>query len=92
MSDANDTNAGQSGNQERTAQFNQRFDFGSYAETRQFLDDLAVLSQREAYYPNVSFGKTYVNIGIDAEGQATLRERNSTFIADMQALTAKKEN
>lgn len=90
MNDANITNAGAPGNQERVAPLNQRFDFGSYAETRQFLDDLAELSRREAYYPDVSFGKTYANVSIDSEGQAALRERNSTFIADMQALTAKK--
>lgn len=92
MSDTKDTDAGAPAAQERIAQFNQRFDFGSYAETRQFLDDLAELSRREAYYPDVSFGKTYANISIDGDGQAALRERSSTFIADMQALTARKEN
>ena len=92
MTDANEMNAGVPADQERIAPFNQRFDFGSYAETRRFLDDLAELSKREAYYPDVSFGKTYVNISIDGEGQAVLQERNSTFIADMQALTAKKGN
>ncbi len=92
MSDARNTDAAAIPARERIAQFNQRFDFDSYAETRRFLDDLAELSRREAYYPDVSFGKTYVNISIDGEGQTALRERNSTFIADMQALTAKKEN
>ncbi|HET9112471.1 MAG TPA: hypothetical protein VFN66_01225 [Burkholderiales bacterium] len=92
MSDVREKNAAVPASQERIAQFNQRFDFGSYAETRQFLDDLAELSKREAYYPDVSFGKTYANVSIDGEGQAALLERKSTFIADMRALTAKKEN
>lgn len=92
MSDLEETSASEPTKTERIPQFTQRFDFGSYAEMRQFLDDLAELSKREAYYPDVSFGKTYANISIDGEGQAALRERNSSFIADMQALTAKKEN
>ena len=92
MNDAQDKGAGEPAAKERVAPYNQRFDFDSYAETRQFLDDLAELPKREAYYPDVSFGKTYVNVSIDNDGQTALRERNSTFIADMQALTAKKVN
>ena len=91
MTDTKDVSAGSVASKERVAQFNQRFDFGSYAETRQFLDDLAELSKRDDYYPDVSFGKTYANISIDGEGQAALREMNSNFIADMQALATKIE-
>ncbi|MEY2333843.1 hypothetical protein [Acidithiobacillus ferrianus] len=86
MNDVNDPNAIPSAPQERLLTRNWRFDFASYAETRRFLDRLADLSRREHYYPNVSFGKTYVNIGIDAEGQTALAERNSSFTSDMEAL------
>ncbi len=86
MSNANDMNATPATGQERVAPLNHRFDFGSYAETRQFLDRLADLSRREDYYPNVSFGKTYVNISIDAEGQAELGERHARFTSEMEAL------
>uniref|UniRef100_E6PLT2 Putative Pterin-4a-carbinolamine dehydratase n=1 Tax=mine drainage metagenome TaxID=410659 RepID=E6PLT2_9ZZZZ len=88
MSDANDPNAVPRAPQERLPTLNWRFDFGSYAETRSFLDQVADLSRREDYYPNVSFGKTYVNISIDAEGQAALAERNSSFTSEMEALAA----
>ena len=74
--------------QERLPTLNRRFDFGSYAETRRFLDQLAELSKREDYYPNVSFGKTYVNVSIDAEGQAMLAEHESIFTSAMEALVA----
>jgi pterin-4a-carbinolamine dehydratase len=88
MSDANDPNAAP---QERLPTRNWRFDFASYAETRHFLDRMADLSRREDYYPNVSFGKTYVNISIDADGQVALAARNSSFIGEMEALaTANK--
>ncbi|MHB1280050.1 MAG: hypothetical protein ACYCYL_02285 [Acidithiobacillus sp.] len=88
MNDASDLNAAPPAPQERLPTLNRRFDFGSYAETRHFLDQMADLSRREDYYPNVSFGKTYVNISIDAEGQAALAERNSSFTSEMEALAA----
>lgn len=86
MSDAKTVNADMTASQEPIAALNQRFDFASYAETRQFLDQLADLSKREDYYPNINFGKTYANVSIDGEGQAVLRERNSGFISEMHAL------
>jgi len=87
MSKENEITAVAASAQERVPQFNQRFDFGSYAETRDFLDRLADLSKRENYYPNISFGKTYVNVSIDGEDQTALNERKSTFISEMKALT-----
>ena len=62
-----------------------RFEFGGYGETRLFLDRLADLSSREDYYPNVSFGKTYVNVSIDAEGQTQLGARAAAFIEEIKA-------
>ncbi|OIQ92975.1 pterin 4 alpha carbinolamine dehydratase [mine drainage metagenome] len=88
MSDVNDSNAASRVPQERQLTLNWRFDFGSYAETRHFLDQVADLSKREDCYPNMSFGKTYVNISIDAEDQAALSERNSSFTGEMEALAA----
>jgi 4a-hydroxytetrahydrobiopterin dehydratase len=74
----------------RQQPLNRRYDFGSYAETRDFLDQMADLSKREDYYPNVSFGKTYVNVSIDGDGQTALQQRKSAFIADMDALASPK--
>jgi len=89
MSMTNGVNAVAESGSEHVAAFNQRFDFSSYGQTRQFLDQLADLSKREEYYPDVSFGKTYVNITIDSAGQISLRERDSSFILDMQELARK---
>ncbi len=89
MSKDNEITAVAAGSKERVATFNQRFDFDSYGVTRLFLDQMADLSKREGYYPDVSFGKTYVNISIDGESQADLSERKSSFIVDMQALASK---
>ena len=64
---------------------NWRFEFGSYGETRKFLDRLSDLSKQENFYPNINFAKTYVNIAIDAEGQTTLGARQEAFVHEMTA-------
>ncbi|MHB1281359.1 MAG: hypothetical protein ACYCYL_09045 [Acidithiobacillus sp.] len=88
MNAVNDPSATPSGPQERLPTLNWRFEFGSYVQTRHFLDQMADLSKREGFYPNVSFGKTYVNISIDAEGQAVLAEYKTRFTGEMEALAA----
>ncbi len=48
-----------------------RYEFASYAETREFLDRLAVLSEETGLFPDLGFAKTYVNITVqclDADG------------------------
>ena len=44
-----------------------RFEFSSYEETRNFLDRLGECSEKENKYPDISFGKTYVNITVRPE-------------------------
>jgi 4a-hydroxytetrahydrobiopterin dehydratase len=46
-----------------------RFEFANYAETRRFLDEVAKVSEEAQHYPNLSFGKTYVSVTIDADGK-----------------------
>ena len=46
-----------------------RFEFENYSETRRFLDGVATLSEEAGLYPNLSFGKTYVSVTIDADGK-----------------------
>jgi 4a-hydroxytetrahydrobiopterin dehydratase len=44
-----------------------RFEFGSYSETRAFLDALADLSEEAGVHPqNINFGTTYANITLEA--------------------------
>ena len=88
MSQATDPNAAPAAPAQRLPSLNRRFEFASYAVMRHFLDQLADLSKREDYYPNVNFGKTYVNVSIEGEGQAALIERKSTFVSEMEALAA----
>lgn len=41
-----------------------RFEFGSYQDTRAFLERLSALSQETGLYPDLGFGKTYVNVTV----------------------------
>ena len=68
---------------------NWRFEFGSYGETREFLDRLSDLSKEENFYPNINFAKTYVNINIDAEGQTELGARLDGFVQKMEQCAKK---
>jgi pterin-4a-carbinolamine dehydratase len=47
-----------------------RFEFASYAETRAWLDALAAWSERNGIYPDLNFGRTYVNVTLAARGPA----------------------
>lgn len=53
-----------------------RYEFGSYAETREFLDRLALLSEETGLFPDLGFSRNYVNItihaGRDGAGEAEL--------------------
>lgn len=68
---------------------NWRFEFGSYGETREFLDRLSDLSKEENFYPNINFAKTYVNINIDADGQTELGARKDAFVQKMEQYAKK---
>lgn len=46
-----------------------RFEFENYPQTRQFLDGVAKLAEEAQHYPNLSFGKTYVSVTLDADGK-----------------------
>ncbi len=70
---------------------NWRFEFATYRATRDFLDLLADMSKRDDYYPNINFGKTYVNVSMDAEGKAALGTRADAFIEEMKALATRGE-
>lgn len=61
------------------------FDFSSYTDTRRFLDDLAELSERTGYYPNLNFNRTQVNVSIYSE-EKTLGEAEYQFARATDAL------
>jgi len=54
----------------RPLRLERRYEFSSYDELRDFLDQAADLSENKGYYPDMGFGTNYVNITIHAEEES----------------------
>ena len=66
-----------------------RFEFDSYDATRDFLDRLGEHSEATQRFPDISFGKTYVNITLRPESDATdaaLTDADRSFAVEIDAL------
>ena len=71
----------------RPPRLEKRYEFADYASLRDFLDRAAVLSEREGLYPDMGFGRDYVNMTIHvAEGSDTLDETRRRFAEDLDRL------
>ncbi|MGD8525512.1 MAG: 4a-hydroxytetrahydrobiopterin dehydratase [Thioalkalispiraceae bacterium] len=75
--------------QERTrpARLERRYQFEDYNTLRDFLDRAAELSEREGLYPDMGFGRDYVNITIHAEeGESALGNIQHSFAQQLDEL------
>lgn len=73
----------------RPASWFRRFTFAKYAETRQFLDDLAALSAETGLHPqNLNFATTHANITIEGVDQQEPGEAERAFALKINALAA----
>ena len=71
----------------RPARLERRYQFANYAALRDFLDRAADLSEREGLYPDMGFGRDYVNITIHAdEGSTELADRQWRFATLLEEL------
>ncbi|AGA34618.1 putative pterin-4 alpha-carbinolamine dehydratase-like protein [Thioalkalivibrio nitratireducens DSM 14787] len=71
----------------RPARLERRYEFPDYETLREFLDRVAELSEQEGLYPDMGFGRTYLNVTIHAdEDAAQLGERQRRFAERMDAL------
>jgi pterin-4a-carbinolamine dehydratase len=72
----------------RPARLERRYVFENYAALSDFLDNAAGISEREGLYPDISFGRDYVNITIHAdESSSALEERQHRFAALLDELS-----
>ncbi|MEB3334722.1 MAG: 4a-hydroxytetrahydrobiopterin dehydratase [Cyanobium sp.] len=53
----------------RPERLERRIEFTDYESTRRFLERLNSLSEQEGRFPDISFGRTYVNLTVRAEGE-----------------------
>lgn len=65
-----------------------RLQFGSYAETRAFLDRLSSLSESTGYYPDIGFGTSYANITIHPRDGKALSVDDADFAQRTSKLAA----
>jgi len=72
--------------QKRAQQLSRRYDFSDYDTLRDFLDQLETLSERENYYPDLTFSRTHVNVSIKARDEE-LAQVDFDFSAQVDSLT-----
>ncbi|MEX0588583.1 MAG: 4a-hydroxytetrahydrobiopterin dehydratase [Cyanobium sp.] len=66
-----------------------RVEFDDYATTRDFLERLNGLCEEQQRFPDISFGRTYVNLTVRAEAEeATIGELEWAFSAAIDGLIA----
>ena len=64
-----------------------RLEFDDYATTRDFLERLNALCEQQQRFPDISFGRTYVNLTLRAEADHTpIGEPEWGFSAAIDAL------
>ena len=71
----------------RPVRLERRYEFNDYNTLRDFLDRAAELSEKENLYPDMGFGRDYVNITIHIdEGQEELNEQQRRFAEQLDVL------
>lgn len=71
----------------KPARLEQRYVFQDYSTLRDFLECAAGLSEREDLFPDMGFGKDYVNITIYAdENNETLDDNHHRFAQELDKL------
>jgi pterin-4a-carbinolamine dehydratase len=71
----------------RPMRLERRYQFPDYNTLRDFLDRAADLSEQTGYYPDMGFGRDYVNVTIHAdEEQNKLEESQRNFAVELDKL------
>lgn len=71
----------------RPERLERRIEFANYESTREFLERLNLLSEREGRFPDISFGRTYVNITLRAEDEpGEIGPNDQSFAATIDEL------
>ena len=81
--------------QERTrpVRLERRYEFQDYSTLRDFLDKAAELSEEVDLYPDMGFGRDYVNITIHLEeGVETISDSQHEFAAQLDSLAEQITN
>ena len=75
----------------RPERLERRYQFVDYESLRDFLDRAAALSEREGLYPDMGFGRDYVNMTIHgSEEDNTLGDQQRRLAQELDALAMQK--
>jgi 4a-hydroxytetrahydrobiopterin dehydratase len=70
----------------RPDRLERRIEFDDYESTRIFLERLNALAESEGRYPDISFGRTYVNLTLRPDDEQPLGEGEQSFAAAIDGL------
>lgn len=71
----------------RPVRLERQYQFENYEDLRDFLERAADLSESEGYYPDMGFGRDYVNVTIHAEeGETKLGDDRYQFANKLDEL------
>jgi 4a-hydroxytetrahydrobiopterin dehydratase len=74
---------------EKAERLERRIEFADYATTREFLERLNTLSEHTQRFPDISFGRTYVNLTVrpeSTEADALINAAEETFASQIDGL------
>ena len=75
----------------RPERLERRYQFVDYESLRDFLDRAAALSEREGLYPDMGFGRDYVNMTIHgSEEDNSLGDQQRRLAQELDALAMNK--
>jgi pterin-4a-carbinolamine dehydratase len=76
----------------RPSRLEKRYEFESYDELRNFLDEAADLSEAKGLYPDIGFSRTHASFTIHADEDNTgLTEKQREFAALLDTLETAKQ-
>ena len=70
----------------RPDRLERRIEFEDYESTRSFLERLNALAESEGRFPDISFGRTYVNLTLRPDDEQPVGEVDQAFAAAIDAL------
>ncbi len=70
----------------RPDRLERRIEFMDYESTRSFLERLNALAESQGRFPDISFGRTYVNLTLRPDDEQPVGEVDQAFAAAIDAL------
>ena len=70
----------------RPLRLEKRYEFDSYEILRDFLDRAAELSENQGLYPDMGFGKDYVNMTIHSDDNEVLTDKHHELAEQLEQL------